>query len=114
MAVAALERTRRHDVGSFPEVAAARGIVEFGRAGGTILEDFDNDGHLDLMLSHMQPTDERTNRYALRKAPVGWRADHLGDLRGFETGWNYMEALGAIAYKACARTPRRSVMPNWT
>ena len=42
-----------HDVGSFPEVAAARGIVEFGRAGGAILEDFDNDGHLDLMLSHM-------------------------------------------------------------
>ena len=38
----------------------------------------------------MQPTDERTNGYALRKAAVGWRADHLGDLRGFESGWNYM------------------------
>jgi thiol-disulfide isomerase/thioredoxin len=38
----------------------------------------------------MQPSDERTSSYALRKAPVGWRADHLGDLRGFESGWNYM------------------------
>ena len=42
-----------HDVGLFKDVAAARGIVELGRAGGAILEDFDNDGHLDLMLSHM-------------------------------------------------------------
>jgi len=41
------------DVGRFAEVAAARGVVEFGRAGGTILEDFDNNGHLDLMFSHM-------------------------------------------------------------
>jgi hypothetical protein len=41
------------DVGRFKDVAGARGIVEFGRAGGTVLEDFDNDGHLDLMLSHM-------------------------------------------------------------
>jgi thiol-disulfide isomerase/thioredoxin len=38
----------------------------------------------------MQPTDERTNRYALRKAAAGWRADHLGDLRGFESGGNHM------------------------
>jgi FG-GAP-like repeat/ASPIC and UnbV len=41
-----------YDVGRFKEVAASRGIVEFGRAGGAILEDFDNDGHLDLMISH--------------------------------------------------------------
>ena len=37
----------------FHDVAAVRGLVEFGRAGGAILEDFDNDGHLDVMLSHM-------------------------------------------------------------
>ncbi len=42
-----------YDIGRFKEVAASRGIVEFGRAGGVILEDFDNDGHLDLMISHM-------------------------------------------------------------
>ena len=42
-----------HDIGRFKEVAAVRGIVEFGSAGGAILEDFDNDGHLDVMVSHM-------------------------------------------------------------
>lgn len=41
------------DIGRFRDVAASRGIVERGRAGGAILEDFDNDGHLDLMVSHM-------------------------------------------------------------
>ena len=29
----------------------------------------------------MQPTDRRTNSYALSKRPVGWRADCLGDMR---------------------------------
>lgn len=41
------------DIGAFREIAAERGLVEFGRAGGTVLEDFDNDGDLDLLLSHM-------------------------------------------------------------
>lgn len=42
----------------FKDVAAQRGIVEFGRAGGAILEDFDNDGHLDLLISHMGVADQ--------------------------------------------------------
>jgi len=46
------------DVGRFQDVAAERGIAEFGHAGGVILEDFDNDGHLDLMISHMGVRDQ--------------------------------------------------------
>mgnify|MGYP000902696725 CR=1 FL=1 len=42
-----------HDLARFKDVAAERGIVELGRAGGAVLEDFDNDGDLDLMVSHM-------------------------------------------------------------
>jgi hypothetical protein len=42
-----------YDIGLFRDVAASRGVDAFGRAGGVILEDFDNDGHLDLMVSHM-------------------------------------------------------------
>ena len=42
-----------YDIGVFRDVAASRGLNAFGRAGGVILEDFDNDGHLDLMISHM-------------------------------------------------------------
>ena len=46
------------DISRFPEVAASKGIAEFGAAGGVILEDFDNDGHLDLMISHMGIADQ--------------------------------------------------------
>ena len=42
-----------YDIGLFRDVAPSRGVNAFGRAGGVILEDFDNDGHLDLMISHM-------------------------------------------------------------
>ena len=46
------------DIGRFPDIATERGIAEFGHAGGVILEDFDNDGHLDLMISHMGVRDQ--------------------------------------------------------
>jgi len=42
-----------YEIGRFRDVATSRGIAEFGAAGGVILEDFDNDGDLDLMISHM-------------------------------------------------------------
>jgi hypothetical protein len=47
-----------YDIGRFPDVAGSRGLREFGAAGGVILEDFDNDGHLDVMISHMGLTDQ--------------------------------------------------------
>jgi len=38
-----------------------------------------------------QPTDRRTNRYALSKRNVGWRADCLGDMRCVNgAGWCHM------------------------
>jgi hypothetical protein len=43
----------QYDLGLFRDVSASRGVVEFGQAGGVILDDFDGDGHLDLMISHM-------------------------------------------------------------
>lgn len=42
-----------YDIGKFRDVAATRGVSVFGRAGGVIMEDFDNDRHLDLMISRM-------------------------------------------------------------
>jgi hypothetical protein len=46
------------DIGRFQDVAAESGIAEFGHAGGMILEDFDNDGRLDVMISHMGVRDQ--------------------------------------------------------
>ena len=47
-----------YDIGRFTDVAAERGVQEFGVAGGIVLEDFDNDGYLDLMISHMGVRDQ--------------------------------------------------------
>src|ERR1700678_2701204 len=40
-----------YDIGHFPEIAANVGLNIDGLAGGVVLEDFDNDGFLDLMVS---------------------------------------------------------------
>ncbi len=40
-----------HDVGSFPNIAAQLGLDVAGLAGGSIIEDFDRDGFLDIMAS---------------------------------------------------------------
>lgn len=39
------------DVGRFVDIAAASGIKSFGESGGIIVDDFDNDGLLDVVLS---------------------------------------------------------------
>jgi len=38
----------------------------------------------------VQPTDPKTDEYAMSKAAVGWRADCLGDMGGFNKNWNHM------------------------
>ncbi len=35
-------------------------------------------------------TDEKTNKYGLSKADVGWRVDCLGDMGGFNPSWSHM------------------------
>jgi hypothetical protein len=40
-----------HDIKHFPDVAASVGLDIEGLAGGVVLEDFDNDGFLDVMVS---------------------------------------------------------------
>lgn len=38
----------------------------------------------------IQPTDPKTVSYATSRADVGWRADCLGDMGGFNKKWNHM------------------------
>lgn len=40
-----------HDIGRFKDIAIEKSVTAFGLAGGAIMDDFDNDGHLDLFTS---------------------------------------------------------------
>jgi hypothetical protein len=40
-----------YDIGRFDDVAGATGLASIGLAGGSVLEDLDGDGHLDVMVS---------------------------------------------------------------
>jgi len=42
----------RDDVGRFVDVAAASGVRSFSMAGGVIVDDFDNDGRMDILTSN--------------------------------------------------------------
>lgn len=41
----------KEDIGSFPDIAPAAGLATIGNAGGVIIDDFDNDGLLDVIAS---------------------------------------------------------------
>jgi hypothetical protein len=47
-----------YEIGDFPDVAPQAGVDAVGHAGGVILEDFDGDGFLDLMISSSGPMDQ--------------------------------------------------------
>lgn len=51
---------------------------------GAYLESFDKTPLMMLLI------DEKTNKYGLSKKAVGWRADCLGDMGGFNPNWNHM------------------------
>ena len=47
-----------YDIGRFPDVAQGAGLAVTGHAGGVVMEDFDGDGFLDLMISSSFPTEQ--------------------------------------------------------
>ena len=79
------------DVGRFRDVAAEKGVKEFGQAGGVILEDFDNDGHLDLMISHMGVRDQMQYFHNNGDGTFTRMTEQAG-LKGIVGGLNMLQA----------------------
>jgi hypothetical protein len=79
-----------YDIGHFPEEAESRGLREFGAAGGIILEDFDNDGHLDVMISHMGIADQLEYFHSNGDGTFTRMTDQAG-LRGLVGGLNLVQ-----------------------
>jgi hypothetical protein len=80
-----------YDIGTFRDVAFSRGVNEFGRAGGVILEDFDNDGHLDLMISHMG-IEEQLDYFHNNGDGTFTRMTDQAGLKGITGGLNLVQA----------------------
>src|SRR3984893_4463377 len=80
-----------YDIGQFRDVAVTRGVNEFGAAGGVILEDFDNDGHLDLMISHMGIGDQLEYFHNNGDGKFTRMTEQAG-LKGIVGGLNIMQA----------------------
>jgi hypothetical protein len=47
--------TKGGEVGRFRDVAAQTGVNAFAAAGGVVVDDFDGDGHADIMTSSLEP-----------------------------------------------------------
>ena len=80
-----------YDIGLFREVSGSRGVSVFGRAGGVVLEDFDNDGHLDLMTSHMG-IEEQVNFFRNDGDGHFTRMTERAGLKGITGGLNMVQA----------------------
>ena len=81
-------------VARFDEIATGVGLYAFNLAGGSIVEDFDNDGLLDIMTSTWDPCGQLTyyhndgnGRFSARVSRAGLD-DQLGGLNIVQTDYN--------------------------
>jgi hypothetical protein len=80
------------DIGKFRDVAHLAGVNRFNQAGGAIMEDFDNDGLLDIFISCMDPTER----------PALYRNQGNGVFEDRSSVANVMGQLGGGLY--CVQT----------
>ena len=80
-----------YDIGKFRDIAQTRGLVSFGRAGGIIVEDFENNGHLDVMISHMG-IEEQLEYFHNNGDGTFTNATERTGLKGITGGLNIIQA----------------------
>ncbi len=83
-----------YDIGFFPEVAGIAGIHNEERAGGSIVEDFEGNGLMDILISSQGPTDHMhyyhnngDGTFTDRTKEAGLE-DEIGGLNIVETDYN--------------------------
>jgi hypothetical protein len=82
------------DIGKFRDVGHRVGVNRFNQAGGAIMEDFDNDGRLDIAVTSMDPTmsmgyyrNTGDGTFEDRSKPAGVTGQ-LGGLVCYQTDYN--------------------------
>jgi hypothetical protein len=83
------------DIGKFRDVGHLAGVNRLNQAGGAIMEDFDNDGLLDLVITCFDPTEpmaffrnKGNGKFEDRTVPAGLKGQVGGGLQCMQTDYN--------------------------
>jgi hypothetical protein len=107
------------DVGRFVDVASASGVRSFSMAGGVIVDDFDNDGRLDLLTSNADSCGplqwfrrEENGMFVERTAAAGL-SGQLGGLNVNQADYNNDGCLDVLVMRGgWELAQRRSLLRN--
>jgi tetratricopeptide (TPR) repeat protein len=107
------------DVGRFTDVAAASGVKSFSLAGGVIVDDFDNDGRLDIMTSSsnscapLQFFQRGNDGLFVDRAAAAGLSGQLGGLNLSQTDYNNDRCLDVLVMRGgWDLAQRRSLLRN--
>jgi tetratricopeptide (TPR) repeat protein len=107
------------DVGRFVDVASASGVRSFSGAGGVIVDDFDNDGRLDILTSNtnscepMQLFRRGDNGMFVERTAEAGLSGQLGGLNLNQTDYNNDGCLDVLLMRGGWDLPqRRSLLRN--
>ena len=103
----------KEDLGRFLDVAPAAGLATYGNAGGVIIDDFDNDGLLDIVTS--QVDDCAPLRYFHNngdgtftdRAQVAGLGDQMGGLNIIQADYNNDGCMDILVLRGGWEFPRR-------
>ena len=107
------------DVGRFVDVAVPSGLASVSASGGVIVDDFDNDGRLDVVTSSIESCEPMrffrrgaNGRFAEQAAKAGL-GDQLGGLNMVQTDYNNDGHLDILVLRGAWETPqRKSLLRN--
>ena len=107
------------DVGRFVDVAAQSGLASFAASGGVIVDDFDNDGRLDVVTSSIESCEPlrlfkrgADGRFVEQAAKAGLNTQ-LGGLNMLQTDYNNDGNLDILVLRGAWETPqRKSLLRN--
>lgn len=109
----------KEDIGRFVDVAPALGLNTVGMSGGAIMEDFDNDGFLDIVTSSSDPCDAMhyfhnngDGTFTDQTARAGL-SNQLGGLNLLQADYNNDGCLDILVLRGAWTLPmRKSLLRN--